>query len=237
VTPLPREAGAAARSQPVASVLTLLLVAGMIVAVIRTTGRTVGAEQDVLHSIDSVGTRTVTIRADQDAGVTNSALRTPRWQTTTSCSPSVRTSPSSASTSMSRSCDAHWTRSLWTTPSSRPAPRRGARSPTRSRPGTPTPTTRTDAFADRQPAAEQPVATSNSAESPPGHRTDASAGQLPASGAAADPARYPGPGVARSRLAEVSRAAAGEQAARHVSDSLARPERRASHAEMAARWY
>ena len=58
-----REAIATARSQPVASALTVFMVAGMILAVMLTTGRTVGAEQEVLGSIDSAGTRSITIRA------------------------------------------------------------------------------------------------------------------------------------------------------------------------------
>ncbi len=69
-----RESVASARSQPVASVLTIVLVAGMVVAVMLTSGRTVGAQRDVLSSIDSAGTRTITIRADDSAGVTSDVL-------------------------------------------------------------------------------------------------------------------------------------------------------------------
>lgn len=69
-----REAAASARSQPVASAITLLVVVGMIVSVMLTTGRTVGAEQQVLGSIDSAGTRSVLIRAEDDAGLTSSVL-------------------------------------------------------------------------------------------------------------------------------------------------------------------
>lgn len=69
-----REAGAAARSQPVASVVTVLMVVGMVLTVMLTTGRTVGAEQQVLSSIDSAGTRSITIRAEQGAGITSSVL-------------------------------------------------------------------------------------------------------------------------------------------------------------------
>lgn len=68
------EAFASARSQPVASVLTMLMVAGMIVAVMLTTGRTVAAEQSVLSSIDSAGTRSITVRAEDGAGVTSDVL-------------------------------------------------------------------------------------------------------------------------------------------------------------------
>ena len=69
-----REATASARSQPVASILTLLIVAGMIVAVTLTTGRTVAAEQGVLSTIDSAGTRSIVIRADDGAGVTSEVM-------------------------------------------------------------------------------------------------------------------------------------------------------------------
>ena len=69
-----REAIASARSQPVASALTIVLVAGMVVAVMLTSGRTVGAQRDVLSSIDSVGTRAIVIRADDGAGVTSDVL-------------------------------------------------------------------------------------------------------------------------------------------------------------------
>lgn len=69
-----REAVAAARSQPVASAVAILMVSGMILAVMLTTGRTVGAEQQVLTSIDSVGTRAITVRAEADAGVTSAVI-------------------------------------------------------------------------------------------------------------------------------------------------------------------
>lgn len=64
-----KEAFSAARGQPAASALTILMVAGMVVAGMLTTGRTVGAEQQVLASIDSTGTRSVIIRADDEAGI------------------------------------------------------------------------------------------------------------------------------------------------------------------------
>lgn len=69
-----REAAATARSQPVASLLTVLMVTGMIIAVMLTTGRTVAAEQQVLGSIDSAGTRSITVRAEPSAGVTSDVL-------------------------------------------------------------------------------------------------------------------------------------------------------------------
>lgn len=69
-----REAIASIRSQRVASLVTVLMVAGMLVVVMLTTGRTVGAEQQVLDSIDSTGTRSITIRAEADAGLTTGVL-------------------------------------------------------------------------------------------------------------------------------------------------------------------
>lgn len=69
-----REAAASARSQPVASLVTILMVIGMVLTVMLTTGRTVGAEQQVLGSIDEAGTRSITVRADAAAGVTSSVL-------------------------------------------------------------------------------------------------------------------------------------------------------------------
>lgn len=69
-----RESAASARSQPVASVVTVLVIVGMILAVMLTTGRTVGAEQRVLGSIDSAGTRSITIRAEDGAGLTSDVL-------------------------------------------------------------------------------------------------------------------------------------------------------------------
>lgn len=68
------EAWASARAQPVGSTLTMLVIAGMVVTVMMTTGRTVAAEQEVLSSIDSVGTRTIQIRAEDAAGVTGEIL-------------------------------------------------------------------------------------------------------------------------------------------------------------------
>lgn len=71
---LAREAAASALSQRTASIVTILVVAGMIVTVMLTTGRTVGTEQNVLSTIDSAGTRSILIRADTDAGVTSDVL-------------------------------------------------------------------------------------------------------------------------------------------------------------------
>jgi len=69
-----REAIVTARSQPVASALTILMITGMVLAVMLTTGRTVGAEQQVLGSLDDLGTRSIVIRAESSAGVTSSVL-------------------------------------------------------------------------------------------------------------------------------------------------------------------
>ncbi|MCT9626879.1 conserved membrane hypothetical protein [Arthrobacter sp. 9V] len=69
-----REASASARSQPVASSITVLVLIAMIVAVMLTTGRTVGAEQQVLGSIDSVDTRSIKLRAEAGSGLTSSVL-------------------------------------------------------------------------------------------------------------------------------------------------------------------
>lgn len=68
------EALAVARSQPVVSALTLLIVAGMVATVLLTTGRTVGAEQAVIATIDDAGTRSIIVRADTGAGFTAEVL-------------------------------------------------------------------------------------------------------------------------------------------------------------------
>ncbi|MHA6668484.1 ABC transporter permease [Homoserinimonas sp. A447] len=70
-----REAMASARSQPVASVVSIIMVAGMCATVLLTTGRTVGAEQAVLGSIDSAGTRAVVVRAEAGAGLNTAVLQ------------------------------------------------------------------------------------------------------------------------------------------------------------------
>ena len=69
-----REAFASAASQPVASLLTLVIVAGMCGSVVLTTGKTVGAEQAILGSIDDAGTRSIIIRAQPDSGLDSSVL-------------------------------------------------------------------------------------------------------------------------------------------------------------------
>lgn len=69
-----REALASILAAPVASVLTLIMVAGMCTAVLLTSGRTVGAEQAVVRSIDSAGTRSIIVRAEVGAGLDTSML-------------------------------------------------------------------------------------------------------------------------------------------------------------------
>lgn len=69
-----RESIASARSQPVASALTVLVTAGMVMAVMRSTGRAVGAEQRVLSTFDDAGTRSIVIRAEPGAGITSDVL-------------------------------------------------------------------------------------------------------------------------------------------------------------------
>ncbi len=70
-----REAWATVRAQRVTSVAMVLVVTGMVVALVLTSGRTIAAEQDVVRSIDSVGTRSIVIRAERDAGLTTAFLQ------------------------------------------------------------------------------------------------------------------------------------------------------------------
>lgn len=70
-----REAIWAALSQPAASLVTITIIGGMCAAVLLTTGRTVGAEQDVLRSIDQEGTRSIVVRAQPNSGLQSSVLR------------------------------------------------------------------------------------------------------------------------------------------------------------------
>lgn len=69
-----REAIASAWSSRVASTVTIVMIAGMCTAILLTTGRTVGAEQDVINSIDSAGTRSIVVRAEPAAGLQASVL-------------------------------------------------------------------------------------------------------------------------------------------------------------------
>jgi putative ABC transport system permease protein len=69
-----REAAESSRAQPVMSAVTIIMVTGMIVVGMLTTGRTVGSEQQILASIDSAGTRTIVVRAEPEAGLTSDVL-------------------------------------------------------------------------------------------------------------------------------------------------------------------
>lgn len=68
------EAWAVARSELVASGLIALLVAGMCVAVVLTAGRSEGVQRQVLASIDAVGTRSIVVRAEPEAGVDSQVI-------------------------------------------------------------------------------------------------------------------------------------------------------------------
>lgn len=69
-----REAAVTAWTAPIASAITLVMIAGMCGAVLLTSGRTVGAEQAVIESIDSAGTRSIVVRAEPAAGLDTSVL-------------------------------------------------------------------------------------------------------------------------------------------------------------------
>lgn len=70
-----RESVASALSQPVASVLTIIIVSSMMVTALLTTGRTVAAEQRIIETLDAVGSRAIVVRADPSAGLTADALQ------------------------------------------------------------------------------------------------------------------------------------------------------------------
>lgn len=72
--PLLREAVLTARSYKTASIITVLTIVAMMVAVMLTTGRSVGASNSVLGTIDSAGSRSILIRAESDAGVTSDVV-------------------------------------------------------------------------------------------------------------------------------------------------------------------
>lgn len=69
-----REAVASARSNVVGSIAVVLVVASLCATVLLTTGRAVGAEQQVLASIDDASTRSIIVRAQPDAGVDTDVL-------------------------------------------------------------------------------------------------------------------------------------------------------------------
>lgn len=64
----------AAWNQPIASAVSIIMIGGMCATVLLTTGRTVGAEEEVLGSLDSAGTRSIIVRADAVAGLDASVL-------------------------------------------------------------------------------------------------------------------------------------------------------------------
>ncbi len=69
-----REAVAAARGQSVSSVITIVMVAGMCLTVLVTTGRTAAAEAAALEAVDDAGTRTIVVRASDRTGLTTDVL-------------------------------------------------------------------------------------------------------------------------------------------------------------------
>ncbi len=69
-----REARISTLRQPVSTIVTALIVAALMVAVLLTTGRTVAAEQAVASTIESPSSRLVSIRFGAEAGVTVDAL-------------------------------------------------------------------------------------------------------------------------------------------------------------------
>lgn len=69
-----REAVASAWGTKVVSIASVLMVAGMVLAVLLTAGRTVGAQQGVIATLDDAGTRSIVVRAQQDAGLDASVL-------------------------------------------------------------------------------------------------------------------------------------------------------------------
>lgn len=69
-----REAAASAWAQPVASLVSIVIVAAMCASVLLTTGRTVGAEDAVLSTIDSTGTRSIVVRAETASGLDSTVL-------------------------------------------------------------------------------------------------------------------------------------------------------------------
>ncbi|MFT4294343.1 MAG: hypothetical protein QM582_02900 [Micropruina sp.] len=71
---LVREAIAMAWAQRVPTVIAMVLMGGMTAAVLLTTGRASAAEAQILASIDAVGSRAITIRAEPSAGVDYSAV-------------------------------------------------------------------------------------------------------------------------------------------------------------------
>lgn len=69
-----REAMATCFAQKATSFLTLLTIAGMCMAILMTSGRTVGAQRDVLESVDSAGTRSIVVRGSEGSELGTGAL-------------------------------------------------------------------------------------------------------------------------------------------------------------------
>lgn len=69
-----REALATTIGSPIVSAGTVVMVAGLCVTVLLTTGRTVGTEQAVLGSIDSAGSRAIVVTASESSGLTSDVL-------------------------------------------------------------------------------------------------------------------------------------------------------------------
>ena len=69
-----REAALSARSARVASLLTITVVAVLCAAVLLTTGRTVGAQNAIVASIDSPSTRSIVVRAPESSGLDATVL-------------------------------------------------------------------------------------------------------------------------------------------------------------------
>ncbi|QUW18647.1 FtsX-like permease family protein [Agrococcus sp. Marseille-Q4369] len=69
-----REAVATAWGTKVASLVSIVMVAGMVIAVLLTTGRTVGAQQGVVDTLDDAGTRAIVVRAQEGSGLDTSSL-------------------------------------------------------------------------------------------------------------------------------------------------------------------
>jgi putative ABC transport system permease protein len=69
-----RESFASSLAAPVVALLTILMVAGMCASVLLTSGRAAGAQQSVIASIDSAGTRLIVVTAQSGAGLSPGVL-------------------------------------------------------------------------------------------------------------------------------------------------------------------
>jgi putative ABC transport system permease protein len=69
-----REAAAAAFAQPVAGLVAIIIIAGMCAAVLLTQGRTAGAQQSVVATLDDAGTRSIIVRGQGEAGLRSDVL-------------------------------------------------------------------------------------------------------------------------------------------------------------------